>query len=106
MSGCAVLVATTDSGFNRRLEIRLNGFSSTLSRRDLWRASAREEYQLWALAGWAGQSLTFFGLTQQPIGRHYEGKLRCETASEEKTTDVVEGSRQKGERRLEVRQEK
>jgi hypothetical protein len=32
---------TNDSGFRRRLEMRLKGFSSTLRRRDLCSASAR-----------------------------------------------------------------
>ena len=36
----------------RRLVMRLKGFSSTLRRRDLWRASGRSEVRGWASANW------------------------------------------------------
>ena len=51
-----------EDGARRRLVMRLKGFSSTFSRRDLWRASVTVSVDL------SGQGLkdldTFFGLVE------------------------------------------
>lgn len=41
VGGRVALETTSESGFKSRFDIRLKGFSSTFSRRDLWRASGR-----------------------------------------------------------------
>ena len=51
-----------ESGFNSRFEIRLNGFSSTLRRRDLWSASVKAESLTLTWEDRAGVDSTFFWL--------------------------------------------
>ena len=51
-------------GFSRRFVMRLKGFSSTLSRRRLWRASVAEESQYEAESA-RGRKRTFAGLVEE-----------------------------------------
>lgn len=52
-------------GFSRRFVMRLKGFSSTLSRRRLWRASVAEENQYEADSAKGKGKRTFAGLVEE-----------------------------------------
>jgi hypothetical protein len=96
--GSEACVIMRDSGFRRRFEMRLNGFSSTFKRRDLWRASAIGNVSF-ELRGQAGGDWTFFWLTQKAVGRHFGDlivvldlkKLTIEDLEGKKTAVVLRG---------------